>query len=754
MINGSNHYLLAILSKLGLSEKSGSFEDKKVFNAMRWAAGGHDFSSVKNQIVGLQPVLATLNNGQSKHWFQPRPLTLSDDFFPTLEVSPSPDDVQKQIAALKKAVDTANGDLLTILHYHGSSLAVCKELSDLPLYDFVKTAAAILHCLEKGNGKLRLMGGSISGVQTFLYDIVSKNAAKNLKGRSFYMHLLADSAVFSLLKKLDLPRANVLYASGGSFFVLAPSTDATEAALNNWVKETLEWFFKTHKMRLFLETGSLEVETASLLSGGLPRVFNDLQTQLRNDKKHPFAKQLLENFEDLFEPHGDGGDVKRDAITGDELSQGEEFVLFETAPDGTESFISKTTQDIRELGNELRRANFWVTSHQKLKTSGLIQIEQAGVWQTLFESHPTETLPEGSIVRLFNKFDFTSSSTPLGVEFYGGNDQPYVDLKHSDEPKTFSELAGEPDKERKNKYQTDPPWQLLEFKRFGVLRMDVDGLGKIFENGLPTLAHYSALSRSLDWFFKGHLNHIWENGSVSNDGSDPEFFKYNKWTQILYAGGDDLFLVGRWDCLLDFAFKIRQAFHHYTCENKSIGLSGGVSLVTHKYPIMKAADQAGASEKKAKRHQKEGHFKKNSFTLLGVPLHWPTEFEIVQSLKERLVEARQMREKPMPQSILMKIAAFHEQRALQEKLGEPPSWRWRIAYDLTRARERARGNPQVATLLDELTVSIFTGRYNFESDQEKSARVHEFFDLLMVSIRWAELELRHRRALKKLENHS
>lgn len=640
--------------------------------------------------------------------------------------------------------------------------------SDVSLYDFAKIKAAFAVCLhENPSEQLLLIGGSISGVQTFLYDIVSKNAAKNLKGRSFYLHLLADSAVFSLLQKLELPRANVVYASGGSFFILAPNTEKTKTGFENWKKETLDWFFQEHEMRLFLETAFVDFEAKRLLENGLPAIFNQLQSKLRDDKKHPFASQLIKNFKDIFEPHGDGGDAERDAITGGELNENNR-IKFEVNADGRQTYISEQTEDIRNLGMHLRQTKFWVTSPEELLNNNcLLEIKLAGVFQSLFESRPEFALPKGSLIRQFNQFDFVAENSISGFEFYGGNDQPYVELIDGEEPKTFSELTSAYDTDRKTPYKNNPPWPELEFKRLGVLRMDVDGLGKIFENGLPTLAHYSTLSRSLDWFFKGHLNHIWETGAfeieISRDGQTQQHRSaFKDWTQILYAGGDDLFLIGRWDCLLDFSFKIQQAFHEYVCQNKGLGLSGGISLVTHKFPIMKAADQAGDAEKKAKRHPKNIEdkkkvkfpFKKNSFTLLGYPLHWQTEFEIVKSLKERLVEARRIQPKPLPQSVLMKISAFHEQREMQNKNGEPPSWKWRIAYDLSRARERLRGNPKVAALVDELSVSIFTDRYDFEGNGENANRAHEFFDLLMVAIRWAELELRHRRALEKSESTS
>jgi CRISPR-associated protein Csm1 len=83
-------------------------------------------------------------------------------------------------------------------------------------------------------------------------------------------------------------------------------------------------------------------------------------------------------------------------------------------------------------------------------------------------------------------------SASYGFTFYGGNKQA---LLANGNQKTFEDLAGNG-----------------SFKRLGVLRMDVDNLGKIFISGLPAdqqnLATYSTLSFMLDLFFSGYLNVI------------------------------------------------------------------------------------------------------------------------------------------------------------------------------------------------------------------------------------------------------
>lgn len=104
------------------------------------------------------------------------------------------------------------------------------------------------------------------------------------------------------------------------------------------------------------------------------------------------------------------------------------------------------------------------------------------------------------------------------------------------------------------------------FKRLGILRMDVDNLGRIFQEGFgenrSSFSRYAALSRSFDWFFKGYINTLWK-GHFSNS------------TYIVYSGGDDLFLVGRWNDCIAFAELIRTEFRKYVCENPILRFPAG-----------------------------------------------------------------------------------------------------------------------------------------------------------------------------------
>ena len=109
------------------------------------------------------------------------------------------------------------------------------HLPDVSLYDHLISTAALAVCIyeylkEKNElDKVRLgdddtpvllLGGDLSGIQSFIYDVISTNAAKNLKGRSFYLQMLVDNLLQQLLEELGLSNSQVVYASGGG--ILCP----------------------------------------------------------------------------------------------------------------------------------------------------------------------------------------------------------------------------------------------------------------------------------------------------------------------------------------------------------------------------------------------------------------------------------------------------------------------------------------------------------------------------------------------------
>jgi len=174
--------------------------------------------------------------------------------------------------------------------------------------------------------------------------------------------------------------------------------------------------------------------------------------------------------------------------------------------------------------------------------------------------------------------------------------------------------------------------------RVGYLRMDVDRLGQIFAKGLgdnQTLPRIAGLSRNMSYFFKVYLNSL----AAARQSNIPENIKQltpeDERLNLLfiYAGGDDLFVSGAWNEVVEFAFDVYQCFGAYTGYNPDITLSGGISIDDVKFPVYQAAKSSENYEKAAKDNGRD------SLGLFGEVFKWE-EWIKIEDLSKFLADKK------------------------------------------------------------------------------------------------------------------
>lgn len=69
--------------------------------------------------------------------------------------------------------------------------------------------------------------------------------------------------------------------------------------------------------------------------------------------------------------------------------------------------------------------------------------------------------------------------------------------------------------------------------------------------------------------------------------------------QVIYSGGDDLFIVGNWSDVLYAAIDINREFRQFT-GNGCLTISAGIGMFEEKYPIANMAFETGLLEDEAK----------------------------------------------------------------------------------------------------------------------------------------------------------
>ncbi|GAB4533112.1 MAG: type III-A CRISPR-associated protein Cas10/Csm1 [Anaerolineales bacterium] len=609
--------------------------------------------------------------------------------------------------------------------------AYFNAIPDVSLYDHSRMTAALAVCLsdfdddkiealnrdwQAGRGELwdepvaLLVGGDISGVQDFIYTISSKGAAKALRGRSFYLQLLTEAVLRFVLRELGLPYTNVIYSGGGHFFLLAPlSAQEKLSAIQAAISRKL---LTHHGTALYLALGSAAVPLSGFQLGAFPQHWDAMHKDLQAAKSRRYTELGAAMHALVFSVPADGGGDKHCAVCGADdvrLSKWKEESEAEA-----QMICSQCRSYVEKLGADLPKAVglhwHWIEPQDTARSTFAAALKAFGIEIRLVKKDDKIEAAPGDTLWAF---DDPKNGWPQGSETtarwlrYTVNQIP-VD---GNQPVTFDKLQ--------EKCKSG-------FKRLGVVRMDVDNLGDVFKEGLgnkATLSRLSALSSAMSLYFEGWVKRI-----IARDGREALVY-------AVYAGGDDVFLLGPWDVMPDVALDIANEFGNYTGDHPGLHISGGMAFIGGKYPVYQAAEDAGEAEglAKARKIEKDGKVieEKNAFAFLNTAWRWDA-FKQVKEKQERLHDLVQGPEEASgsPKSILLllrSLAKMESEAARGQKRPVWGRWMWMAAYHLTRAAERnEKKNP-------ELRKELLAMREAFEQNQ--------YGDLPQwgAATRWAQL---------------
>lgn len=491
-----------------------------------------------------------------------------------------------------------NLSLLTlIVEKFGSFISWGK--SDIAFCDLVKSTAAVASAIAHNpeTQQLSLIGGDLSGIQSFIYTISSDGALKSLRARSFFLELVTEEIVQRLLKKLKLPRTNVIYAGGGNLFILAPSQQEKELA--TIIEETRdsfnEWLFNEFQGKVFLALDFHEFDIKAISTAKFADEWSVIPQELGKQKAQKFSNKIS----DVLEPKP-AYNSPCQVCHRDDLPENQLDLLKKDEPDS--AIACGMCNRMFRLGGQLLKVRAILRSRNLGHSGFRGSLRINGICYYLLDSEHYQ-VQDGETLLLVNDWNIENypdtSAIPLLLGNYGAKSTI------EEEPGIMSA------REMSDKAQG--------IKRVGYLRMDVDKLGQIFAKGLGnlrTLTRITGLSRLMTYFFKVYLNQLAE----FRQENTPDFLKltHDLRTRLLfiYAGGDDVFISGSWNEVVEFSFDLYQAFRAYTGYNPNITLSAGVTLAGAKFPLYQAAEQAGDAEEKAKGNDRD------SLTLFDCTFKW------------------------------------------------------------------------------------------------------------------------------------
>ncbi|MEM4330578.1 MAG: type III-A CRISPR-associated protein Cas10/Csm1 [Candidatus Pacearchaeota archaeon] len=560
---------------------------------------------------------------------------------------------------------------------------------------------------EYDRKRFLLLKGDLSGIQKFVSMISSERAIRLLKGRSFYLSFLNRTLALKLCKLLDLPETNIIFSEGGNFEILAPNLEKVKRQIENFSEEINDFLWEKFGTTLFLNVKYFELSARDFSREFFHKIFYQEEDLLKEKRLIELTKKNKKFYKQLKEVINEEGDqnfeIKSTKCKVCSKDSNEEELK--------EGFC-KNCNEFKELISKIKE---W----QEKKKITRVDKEIFLIKNESLFNFLEYNLKEKSFLPSLN-LEGIYEIIPIGLPLKEGN---IIE---------FEEIA----KKAKERTGTE---------KIAALKIDMDNLGEIFKRGLGknlTLSLYSRLSFDISLFFSGIIEELRNKK------------EYKEEIYIIYSGGDDSFIIGSWDRVLEFAKDLYFYFKVYTGDNPDITLSASYNIFSPKYPVKKIFEKAEIELEKAKCFDE----KKSRISIFGNPLKWEgieefnkieeinkedineilnkDDFEIVLKISEYLKEL--IEKKEISRRFLF-LADYYAKEIL-DKLEEDK----RDILPIYRMRYYIERNIKEENIKNSLINLWETSCYSTMDDSFKKNKNVKKLELLRISSKIAQLKTKQR----------
>ena len=547
----------------------------------------------------------------------------------------------KSIGLWVRAFDS----LLRIYTSQVPSVRVGMVIPDISLYEHLRTTASLagaLYLYHKGkqtmepkeilkedDKKFLLISGDFYGIQEFIFRSGGEerhHRAKILRGRSFMVSLLTELCAELICEELGLSFMQIFLSAAGRFHLLAPNLENTLAKLEELKEKVTAWF----RDKFYLEAGIgivwSKASPADFKGGNFVRFWKRHLERLEEAKYKRFNLfkfgGKIEGYLDKFKFE----DRPVCPLCGKRATEVDE-----------ERYVAcKICKDQINIGTNLvKKDSLAILKGDK----GDLEEPILGVFQIKFLSKENLKISEHDLVKIMDFNVNEDGTAPIGNTFVplNGYVPVYSEEDNQDERIFCGGMSDEKKLELLDDIREKAPKTFYHIAKkalkvegsiaygieaLGVFKADVDNLGAIFACGLPeelfTISRLCTMSRRLHEFFAFYLPYALAN---ENNGKFREVY-------TVFAGGDDLFLIGPWDVMPELGNFLNKKFKKYTCFNPELHFSAGISLHKPNVPVEHFARGGESALEEAKRQGK------NRVCMFDKTVIWDEFEELVNIEKE------------------------------------------------------------------------------------------------------------------------
>ncbi len=495
-------------------------------------------------------------------------------------------------------------------------------LADVSLFDHLKTTASVATALYKfhielnktdiidienystNQTKFVLIQGDFSGIQDFIFSRFgesNKYAAKILRAKSFYVSIFTEIAAYLLINEFETNSSSIILNAGGKFTLLLPKLSNYKDKIKKVKKRINDYLIKISFGQTIFNLAWVELSGFDFTGSRFGEKMKELSHNLNIDKLKPAIENPI--FEHYLKEVSEAGRVcSIDGYLPKE--KGKDF-----------SFLS---DQFIKIGTKLPKSNF---INIYFSNKGKFQLLDVEITFNLSEK-PEE---QADLIFKINPDENYTGYADKMLAYYiptfkenERNSEKYKDINEDEdesEIKTFEHIAADAKIKEINKNGEEK----FKGKSFlSILKADIDNLGQIFSKGFGsnvTISKYASLSRMFDYFFTAWL---------------PKKIK-EKYSSVytVFAGGDDLFLIGAYNQIIDLSKEIAEHLKKYSAGNLDIHISAGIVLKKPQVPVYQMAETSENALQISKQN-----IGKNSITIFDITVRWDEYFQLLDLIED------------------------------------------------------------------------------------------------------------------------
>jgi len=573
------------------------------------------------------------------------------------------------------------------------------------LYAHLKTTAALATAilLNKKNGLgdgFTIIMGDLAGIQRYVYGSrMYKGALKMLRARSIYLSILTEAIARHVVNRLGLLPLNIVFCSGGHFMILAHYVE--EGKLEEILKEVEEFVLREHGGRIGLKLSYVYVSREDFINRNRFRnKLEEADRRLKESGLSLFKRVMHEDPKDIFGPIS----VKEELCYS---CGGAEKVEREVA-DGREIYLCERCRRMRELAKAVKDADYllvfsWsdeIVEPEELSIdnpdyrvyTGPLNFTLSGLRVSY---HFCKDLDDAlRLIYMFVKRGLKA----VDIDVYKIND---TDLSY--EFKRLRNLGGEYgevarrvsigfrfvskhtplSKEGDIREFDDMAKASKGSKMIGYLKLDIDDLGRRLEEYCEGLADFLTFSETVSFIMEGCIEYMLSLCFSKDD--------MNK-LYLIYSGGDDLFLVGSWNVVVEAAEKIHEKLKGVLrMDRGGLTASAAILIEDPKTPVKICAE---AVSEKLRAVKQAG---KNGINVTGRKISW-------DGFKDSLKTVKKLSDY-IEDHIISRGFIFQLSRLISDYENDPEktwtTYRYRLKYLMARSFERGLMSKLEGDLLKE-----------------------------------------------------